>query len=200
MLSIARRLPTFQAAAVNHARSSHDVASVISRVSLRVVGCLVVLVGLMAGGASAATGNSIRKIVVFQAGTSVQVQRQVVARSGSRVLNLLPLIDGVAIELLPENAVQALVALQADPTVAGVYDDLTNSGQDGGGDNVIVITPADPPTQEFVSVHLRDQAMRQCACTVRVEQAWEAGKGHLPRGARPRMRLSDSRGRDGVAV
>jgi subtilisin family serine protease len=149
MLSIARRLPTFQAAAVNHARSSHDVASVISRVSLRVVGCLVVLVGLMAGGASAATGNSIRKIVVFQAGTSVQVQRQVVARSGSRVLNLLPLIDGVAIELLPENAVQALVALQADPTVAGVYDDLTNSGQDGGGDNVIVITPADPPTQEF---------------------------------------------------
>ena len=149
MLSIARRQPTFQAAAVSHARSSHDVASIVSRVGLRVVACLVVLVGLMGGGAFAATGNSIRKIVVFQAGTSVQVQQQVVARSGSRVLNLLSLINGVAIELPTESAAQALVALQADPTVAGVYDDLTNSGQDGGGDNVIVITPADPPTQEF---------------------------------------------------
>ena len=34
--------------------------------------------------ASAATGNSIRKIVVFQSGISAQVQQQVVARSGSR--------------------------------------------------------------------------------------------------------------------
>jgi len=109
----------------------------------------VVLVGLMGGGASVATGNSIRKIVVFQAGISAQVQQQVVARSGSRVLSLLSLINGVAIELPTESAAQALVALQADPTVVGVYDDLTNSGQDGGGDNVIVITPADPPTQEF---------------------------------------------------
>ena len=114
MLSIARRQPTFQAAAVNHASSSHDVASIISRVSLRVVACLVVLVGLMAGGAFADTDNSIRKIVVFQAGTSVQLQQQVVARSGSRVLNVLSLINGVAIELPTENAAQALVTLQAE--------------------------------------------------------------------------------------
>jgi subtilisin len=149
MFSIERRQPTFQTAAVSHARSFHDVASIVSRIGFRVVACLVVLVGLMGGGASAATGNSIRKIVVFQSGISAQVQQQVVARSGSRVLSLLSLINGVAIELPTESAVQALVALQADPTVMGVYDDLTNSGQDGGGDNVIVITPADPPTQEF---------------------------------------------------
>jgi subtilisin len=149
MLSIERRQPTFQTAAVRHAKSSHDVASIVYRIGFRVVACLVVLVGLMGGGASAATGNSIRKIVVFQAGLSAQMQQQVVARSGSRVLSLLSLINGVAIELPTESASQALEALQADPTVVGVYDDLTNSGQDGGGDNVIVITPADPPTQEF---------------------------------------------------
>jgi hypothetical protein len=133
MLSIERRQPAFQTAAVSHARSSHDVASIVSRIGFRVVACLVVLVGLMGGGASAATGNSIRKIVVFQAGISAQVQQQVVARSGSRVLSLLSLINGVAIELPTESAAQALVALQADPTVMGVYDDLMNSGQDGGG-------------------------------------------------------------------
>jgi subtilisin len=65
------------------------------------------------------------------------------------VLNILSLINGVAIELPAHNTVQALLTLQAEPTVAGVYDDPTSSGQDGGGDNVIVITPADPPTQEF---------------------------------------------------
>jgi subtilisin len=149
MLSIERRQPTFQTAAISHARSSHDVASIVCRIGFRVIACLVVLVGLMGGGASAATGNSIRKIVVFQAGISAQMQQQVVARSGSRVLSLLSLINGVAIELPTESAAQALIALQADPTVVGVYDDLTNSGQDGGGDNVIVITPADPPIQEF---------------------------------------------------
>ena len=82
MFSIERRQPTFQTAAVSHARSSHDVASIVSRIGFRVVACLVVLVGLMGGGASAATGNSIRKIVVFQSGISAQVQQQVVARSG----------------------------------------------------------------------------------------------------------------------
>jgi hypothetical protein len=126
MLSIVRPQRTFHAAACSHARPAHDVASIVSRLSLKVVACLVVFVGLMAGGAFSATDNSIRKIVVFQAGTSAQVQRQVVARSGSRVLNLLPLIDGAAIELPAESAAHILAGLQADPSVAGVYDDLTN--------------------------------------------------------------------------
>jgi transposase len=53
---------------------------------------------------------------------------------------------------------------------------------------------------ERVSVHLHDQAMQPGAYPVRVGQAWEARKVPLPRPARPRMRPSDSRGRDGVAV
>jgi subtilisin len=149
MLFIAHRQPTFQAATASHARSSHVTSSFVRRVGLRAVTCLIVLVGLMSGGAPAATSNGVRKIVVFQDGISPQTQRQAVERSGGRALNLLSLINGVAIELPIEGVAQALAALQADSNVIGIYDDPANSGQDGGGDNVIVITPADPPTQEF---------------------------------------------------
>jgi subtilisin len=148
MFSTAHRRPHFQVAAVSHTQSSHDLASVVRRVGVRVVACLVASLGLVGGGAFAATGDSLRKIVVFQAGTASQVQQQVVQQSGSQVLNLLSLINGIAIELPTQGTAQALAVLQADPTVAGVYDDSAISGQDGGGDNVIVITPADPPTQE----------------------------------------------------
>ena len=149
MLPITCRQPSFQGAAVSHSRLSYCAAAVVRRFRVGVVSCLLVFLGLMGGGAFADTGDSLRKIVVFQAGTSTQIQQQVVSQSGSRVLNILSLINGVAIELPPQNTVQALLILQAAPTVAGVYDDPTSSGQDGGGDNVIVITPADPPTQEF---------------------------------------------------
>jgi subtilisin family serine protease len=159
MRFITCRQPTFQAAAVSHTKSFHDVASIVLRLGLRVAVSLVMLMGLISGGAYAATGD--RKIVIFQDGTSVQVQQQVVERSGSRVLHLLSLINGVAIELATENAAQALIALQSDPTVVGIFDDPATSGQDGGGDNVIVITPADPPTQEFYpwgldTIHIPD--------------------------------------------
>jgi subtilisin len=148
MFSTAHRRLPFQVAAVSHTRSSHVVAFVVNRAGLRVVACLVALLGLMGGGAFAATGDNLRKIVVFQPGTASQVQQQVVAQSGSQVLNVLSLINGIAIALPPQGTVQALAVLQANPTVAGVYDDSAVSGQDGGGDNVIFITPADPPTQE----------------------------------------------------
>jgi subtilisin family serine protease len=111
--------------------------------------CLMASLGLLGGGAFGASSESLRKIVVFKDGISVQVQQQVVARSGSQLLNLLPLVNGATIALPTQSAAQALAILQADFTVMGVYEDPTVSGQDGGGDDVISITPADPPTQEF---------------------------------------------------
>jgi subtilisin family serine protease len=119
------------------------------QLGLRVATCLVVSLGLIAGGAVGASADGLQKIIVFQAGTSPQVQQQVVAQSGSQVLSTLPLINGVAIKLPTQDAAHALTLLQVDPRVAGIYEDLTISGQDGGGDNVIVITPADPPPQEM---------------------------------------------------
>ena len=149
MFSIARRQPTFQVAAVGHGRSCHIAPSIVSRVGLRVVACLIAILALLGGGAFASTGDSLRKIVVFQAGTSAQLQRQVVTQSGSQVLNVLPLINGVAIKLPTQGTEQAMAVLQADPTVTGVYDDPAVAGQDGGGDNAIVITPAEPLSYEF---------------------------------------------------
>jgi subtilisin len=177
MLFITRRQPSFQVAAVSRARSSHVVSSMLRRVSLGAVACMVSL-GLMGGGAFAGTGNSLRKIVVFQDGTSEEVQQQVVARSGSQLLNLLSLVNGATIELPTEGAAQVLALLQADPTVLGVYEDLTVAGQDGGGDNVIVIAPANPPTQEIYpwgleaihvpEVHAEEPGLKGAGVTVAI--------------------------------
>jgi subtilisin len=178
MLFIACRQPTFQPATVSHVRSSRVALSFARRIGLGAVACLIALVGLMSGGAAAATSNGVRKIVIFQAGTSPQTQRQVVERGGGRALNLLSLTNGVAIELPIESVAQALAALQADSNVTGVYDDPANSGQDGGGDNVIVITPADPPAQEFYpwgldtihvpDVHQEEPGLKDSRVTVAV--------------------------------
>jgi subtilisin len=148
MFSITRQRPPLQVTAAGGVGFYHVVASIVSSVGLRVVACLVALLGFLAGGVFAGTGDNFRRIVVFQTGTPAQVQQQLVTQSGSQVLNILPIINGVAIKLPTQSAEQALALLQADPSVAGVYDDLTIAGQDGGGDNMIVITPATPPTQE----------------------------------------------------
>jgi subtilisin len=149
MFSTRPRRATFQVAAARYGRFSHLVTSMVRRVGLRGAACLVASLGLLGGGAFGAPSDNLRKIVVFQDGTSAQVQQQVVARSGSQVLNILPLVNGIAITLPTQDAAQALALLQVDPTVMGVYEDLSVSGHDGGGDNVIVIAPADPPPQEM---------------------------------------------------
>src|SRR5262249_51174960 len=144
-----RRQSTLRSSPVCPVRFPHVVVSVMRRISLRTIACLGMLLGLLGGGFAAADEDGLRKIVIFHPGTSAQVQQQVVTRSESRVLSVLSLVNGMAIELPTQNAAQALTDLEAEPTVAGVYDDPSSSGQDGGGDNVIVITPAEPPVQEF---------------------------------------------------
>ena len=148
MFSIPCWQPVFQVAAARHRKFLHLITSMVRRGGLRVAASLVVSLGLLGGGAFGATSDSLRKIVVFRDGTSEQMQHQVVARSGGQLLNLLPIVTGATITLPSQSAAQALAMLQADPTVIGVYEDPTVSGQDGGGDNVIVITPARPPTPE----------------------------------------------------
>src|SRR5262245_29663570 len=151
MFSNSCKQPPFQGAAVCDMTSYHVGISVVSSVGLRVVACLVALLGFLSVGVFAETGDSLGKIIVFQAGTSAQVQHSVVTQSGSQLLNILPIINGVGIRLPIQNTEQALALLQADPSVTGIYDDLQVSGQDGGGDNIIVITPAAPPPQEIYS-------------------------------------------------
>ena len=122
----------------------------------RLIACVVVSAIFIAGWAFAASGSNLRKIVVFVEGTSWQVQQQVIGRSGSRVLNVLSLINGVAIRVPEPGTAQALSTLQADPTVEGVYDDPTIAAQgagaisaDGLGNTIVIyIQPALAPTQE----------------------------------------------------
>ena len=149
MSFIRYRRPAFRVAASPRGGVPYTIMSMTRQLGLRVATCLAVSLGLLAGGAVGASADGLQKIIVFQAGTSPQVQQQVVAQSGSQVLSTLPLINGVAIKLPTQDAAHALALLQVDPRVTGIYEDLTISGQDGGGDNVIVITPADPPPQEM---------------------------------------------------
>ncbi len=118
----------------------------------RVRACVIVSVIFIAGWAFAASGSNLRKIVVFVEGTPWQEQQQVIGRSGSRVLNILSLINGVAIQLPEPGTAQALSTLQADPTVEGVYDDPTIAAHGAASISadgiVIYIQPAPAPTQE----------------------------------------------------
>lgn len=137
-------------------------------IRLSVIACTVVTIVLLSGGVFAATGADLRRIVVFQEGTSLQVQQQAVAQSGSRLLHVLSLINGASIELPAVGTEAALAYLQAHHAVAGVYDDpaigahaeaaaiAQGAGGDGaggdgaGGDQVVFVTPvASPPTEIF---------------------------------------------------
>lgn len=119
----------------------------------RFMACLVIAVLVIAGGTFAASVSDLRKIVVFVEGTPWKVQKQVIERSGSQVLNVLELINGVAIRLPETDTAKALSTLQADPTVEAVYDDPTIAAQSTASvsaDGLITfIKPAPEPTREL---------------------------------------------------
>jgi len=132
----------------------------VMRVS--VIACIVLAGFLLAGEAFAASGASLKRIVVFQDGTSLQVQQQTVAQSGSRLLHVLSLINGASIELPAVGTEGALAYLQTHYAVAGVYDDPAigahgevaaiaqgGGGDGGGGDQTVFVTPVAPPPTEI---------------------------------------------------
>ena len=137
----------------------------VMRVS--VLACIVMAIVLLGGGVLAANGADLRRIVVFHDGTSSQVQQQVVAQSGSRLLRLLSLINGASIELPATGTDAALAYLRSHYAVAEVYGDpvvgahgeatavATGAGGDGaggdgaGGDQILYVTPVAAQTTEI---------------------------------------------------
>ena len=119
----------------------------------RCVACVVIAALVIVGGAVAASAANLRKIVVFVEGTSRKVQDQVIEKSGSRVLNVLSLINGVAIQLPAEGTEKALSTLRAEPTVEAVYDDPTIAVQGAvsiGVDGIAgFIQPVPEPKREL---------------------------------------------------
>jgi subtilisin len=85
-----------------------------------------------------------RKIVVFQQGTSRQVQEQMTKQAGGHVLHRLPLISGVALELPTGRTRQVLERLQRNAAVVGIYEDHVI-----GADHVISLKPVEPPATEL---------------------------------------------------
>jgi subtilisin family serine protease len=130
-----------------------------------VIAATAVVIALLAGTAFAAGDPALRRVVVFTDGTSADIQTQVIAASGSRLLRVLPIVNGVSIALPALDSAAALTFLQTHPAVAAVYDDprfgahgavvANGAGGDGaggdgaGGDHVVFITPVPAPSKEM---------------------------------------------------
>jgi subtilisin len=109
---------------------------------------LVALLLLSGEIAVAAPAGDRRRIVVFREGILVDVQQQVLALSGIKVLHVLSLVNALAIELPAVGTEAVLAILQALPVVQRVEDDplieLQGAGSDGG-----FVTPSADPAREF---------------------------------------------------
>src|SRR5262245_30364077 len=103
-------------------------------------------------GETRAWGQSLRRIVVFQTGTPVAVQTEIVTESGSTLLNFLPVVNAAVITLPPDTPEAALAALLSRPEVVEIQEDPALSTEDlesVGGIEGILITPVAPPIGEI---------------------------------------------------
>ncbi|RMF84760.1 MAG: hypothetical protein D6736_18700 [Nitrospinota bacterium] len=102
---------------------------------------LLLLVSLLPGGTSWAENG--RRIVVFQPGTPETVQEQVVAESGSTILQQLPLLNAVVIQLPSGQEQAALALLQSHPEVQAIETDPTIQAEALSNGIQGLITPVD---------------------------------------------------------
>jgi len=99
-------------------------------------------------GETRAWGQGLRRIVVFQSGTPVAVQTQIVTESGSTLLNFLPVVNAVVIKLPPNTPEAALASLLSRPEVVEIHEDPVISAEvlgSPGGIEGTLITPTNPP-------------------------------------------------------
>src|SRR5215813_2266034 len=118
----------------------------LARVGL--VGCVLVSVILIGGGASAKSADNLRRIVKFGGINLTDPQglataRGAVKESGSSEVHRLWLINGLAIQLPEAGADHALAALLKNPLVEGVFDDSVSVA-----DGAICIDQAPSPVPE----------------------------------------------------
>jgi subtilisin family serine protease len=101
-------------------------------------------------GPSGAWGENFRRILVFQHGTPVVVQKEIVVKSGSTLLHILPLVNAVVVKLPMQQTQQALTALQSRPEVVQIHDDPAVSAEGlvaSEGVEGTLITPINPPAE-----------------------------------------------------
>jgi hypothetical protein len=78
-----------------------------------------------------AQAESLRRLVAFVPGTSIAVQQEIVAASGSTWLKHLRLVNAATIELPAAQAQAALDYLQSRPEVKQIHLDTQGSAQSG---------------------------------------------------------------------
>ena len=92
--------------------------------------CLLGVFGLCSVlGETRSWGESLRRIVVFQTGTPVAAQTEIVTESGSTLLNFLPIVNAVVLTLPPNTPEAALAALLRRPEVVEIHEDPTLSAE-----------------------------------------------------------------------
>lgn len=107
--------------------------------------CSLTLSVAMAG------ATNLRRIVEFQPGTSVTVQQQIVAKSGSKLLHLLPMVHSATIALPMDGVPAALDYLRSEPAVREIHDDpsLATSQAISEGMESNLVTLAAPPQDAY---------------------------------------------------
>jgi len=94
-------------------------------------------------------GEGLHRIVVFQTGTPVAVQTEIVTESGSTLLNFLPVVNATVITLSPNSPAAALAALRYRPEVVEIHEDPALSTEDlesiGGIEGSFITPAASPP-------------------------------------------------------
>jgi subtilisin family serine protease len=96
----------------------------------RLIVCVFISLNLLAGGASAATEDERRKIVIALDAISLSLLQPIILATGSEIVYTLTLINAYAIRLpdLSLDELEAIVqSLLSNPLVAGVYDDIVGT-------------------------------------------------------------------------
>jgi subtilisin family serine protease len=129
-------------------------ASLCSRWQMRIgvhgLVCFGLCVWVVLLGSPRAWGENFRRIIVFQAGTPVVVQKEIVVESGSTLLHILPLVNAVVVKLPAEQAEQALSTLQSRPEVVQIHEDPAVSAEGLAASEGVegsLITPTHAPSE-----------------------------------------------------
>ena len=109
----------------------------------RLLGLSLFTLFLTLGAATSWAGN-VRHIISFQDGTPAEVQEEIIAASGSTILQRLPLVDAVVIQLPVAQAEDGLTSLLSHPEVEAIELDASISAQAlRNGTQGTFVTPTD---------------------------------------------------------
>ncbi|RMF84822.1 MAG: hypothetical protein D6736_18545, partial [Nitrospinota bacterium] len=110
--------------------------------------CLFLLLTILLLGSTTAWAMTTRHIVTFTPETPVTLQEEIVTTSGGTILQRLPLLHALVIQVPADHPEATLQALRTHPAVAAVEPDTSITAQSRGHFEGTFITPVDPEPVE----------------------------------------------------